>query len=64
MENDLAIAECFGKNNSCILTPACSLQLLFNEALEAFFGVLDTYTLEDILPGRRRKELVKILNIA
>lgn len=64
MENDLAIAECFGKNNNCILTPACSLQILFNEALDAFFGVLDTYTLEDILPGRRRKELVKILNIA
>ena len=64
MERDLAVAECFGKNNQCILTPACSLQALFSEALDGFFSVLDAYTLEDILPKRRRKELVGILNIA
>lgn len=63
MERDLAMAECFGKNNQCVLTPACYLPVLFTEALEAFFAVLDAYTLEDILPGRQRRELVKILNI-
>ncbi|MCB1696098.1 MAG: Rrf2 family transcriptional regulator [Pseudomonadales bacterium] len=63
MENDLSLAECFGTKNHCVLTPACSLQTLFTEALEAFFGVLNAYTLEDILPGTRRRELVKILNM-
>lgn len=63
MEKDFSLAECFGMNNHCILTPACSLPVLFTEALEAFFAVLDTYTLADILPGTRRRELVKILDI-
>ena len=64
MENDLSLAECFGSNNQCVLTPACSLPAVFHEALEAFFAVLDTYTLADILPGNRRGDLVKLLNIA
>ena len=64
MESDFAIAECFGQNNQCVLTPACSLRTVLGEALEAFLAVLDGYTLEDILPGRRRKALVKILDIA
>jgi Rrf2 family nitric oxide-sensitive transcriptional repressor len=64
MENDLALVECFGRNNHCILTPACALPALFSEALNAFFAVLESYTLADILPGRRREELVEILNIA
>lgn len=64
MESDLSLAECFGSNNQCVLTPACSLPAIFHEALEAFFTVLDAYTLEDILPDRRRGELVTLLNIA
>lgn len=64
MERDLALAECFGRNNHCILTPACSLQELFAEALDAFFAVLDGYTLADILPDRRREQLLEILHIA
>ena len=64
MENDFAVAECFGQYNQCVLTPACSLRAVFGEALEAFLAVLEAYTLEDILPGRRRKALAKILAIA
>ena len=64
MENDLALAECFGRNNHCILTPACALKGVFSEALEGFFGVLDGYTLKDILPGRRRGQLAQILKIS
>jgi Rrf2 family nitric oxide-sensitive transcriptional repressor len=63
MENDLALAECLGENNQCILTPACQLKAVLAEALQAFFTTLDAYTLEDILPGRKRAELVKILGI-
>jgi Rrf2 family nitric oxide-sensitive transcriptional repressor len=61
MENDLALAECLGENNQCILTPACQLKAVLAEALQAFFRTLDAYTLEDILPGRKRAELAKIL---
>jgi Rrf2 family transcriptional regulator, nitric oxide-sensitive transcriptional repressor len=62
MENDLELAECFGKNNQCIIVPACELQAVFTEALQAFFKALDAYNLEDILRGSRRAELVKIFN--
>ena len=63
MENDLALAECLGVNNHCILKPACRLKSVLREALDAFFQVLDAYTLEDILPGRNRAELARILDI-
>ena len=61
MEKDVALAECLGENNQCILTPSCGLKLVLSEALESFFNTLDTYTLEDILPQGKRAELVKIL---
>jgi len=63
MENDLALVECLGDNNQCILQPSCELQGILSEALGAFFAVLDAYTLEDVLHGRRCAELVKILNV-
>jgi Rrf2 family nitric oxide-sensitive transcriptional repressor len=63
MENDLALAECLGENNQCILSPACGLQSVLAEALQAFFTTLNNYTLEDVMPGRQRAELVKILDI-
>ncbi len=63
MENDLALTECLGGNNQCILTPVCQLKAALTEALQAFFTTLDAYTLEDILPGRKRAELVRILDL-
>lgn len=62
-ENDFALVECLGKDNECILQPSCKLQGILSEALRAFFEVLDAYTLEDVLHGRKRAELVKILDI-
>lgn len=64
MESDLAIAECLGEKNQCILTPACSLRPVFGEALDAFLAVLDNYTLADIVPGERGKQLAQILTIS
>ncbi len=63
LENDLALTECLGNNNQCILTPACELKTILAEALQSFFATLDEYTLEDILRGTRRTELVDIINI-
>lgn len=34
---------------SCIIAPACGLTGILDEALEAFLGVLDRYTLADVL---------------
>lgn len=62
MENDVALTECLGDNNQCILTPACGLKIVLADALEVFFARLDAYTLEDILPEQKRAQLVKILN--
>src|SRR5699024_3513229 len=49
MEEDFFVVECFNRdNNNCILTPVCKLPAVLNEALQAFFTVLDKYTIADI----------------
>src|SRR5690606_35769446 len=40
-EQDLALVECFGTDNHCIITPFCELKTVLNDALNAFLGVLD-----------------------
>ena len=44
------------KDRACQLRPACRLKGVLNEALEAFFSVLDRYTLADLVrqPTRLR----------
>ena len=48
-EQDLAIVECMGSGNECLLTPSCALKGVLGEALQAFLTVLDKYTLADIV---------------
>ena len=48
MEPDLIIAECFGPDNHCVITPHCNLRFYLNEALQAFLDTLDQYSLADI----------------
>lgn len=38
--------------SSCLIAPACSLPKILNEAVRAFLGVLDRYTLADVLSRR------------
>jgi len=50
----MAIAECFEPgSNTCGLAGRCRLETILHEALDAFFSVLDRYTLEDLVrsPG-------------
>ncbi|MDY7116213.1 Rrf2 family transcriptional regulator [Halomonas sp. SSL-5] len=61
-ERDLTLVECFGDDNECVITPACQLKHILMEALEAFLGVLDGYTLEDLL-GPRRRPLIRLLQL-
>jgi Rrf2 family nitric oxide-sensitive transcriptional repressor len=53
-------AECFdARHNQCRITPRCRLKRVFAEALNAWFAVLDGYTLADLV-RRRRTEFVKL----
>lgn len=49
-EDNLILVECFDPvTNQCPIAPACRLASALDEALNAFFGVLDRYTLLDLL---------------
>ncbi|WP_414463576.1 Rrf2 family transcriptional regulator [Hyphomicrobium sp. DY-1] len=48
-EPDFALVECFGTQNSCLITPRCRLKGVLNEALLAFAATLDKHTLADIM---------------
>lgn len=52
-EPDFAFAECFLSGNHCILTARCRLPVALNEALAAFIGALERYTLADLALQRR-----------
>ncbi|MEP5727765.1 MAG: Rrf2 family transcriptional regulator [Sulfitobacter sp.] len=47
------VAECFGDASACRIMPACGLRGPLKEAQEAFFSVLDRYTLADITMHRQ-----------
>jgi Rrf2 family nitric oxide-sensitive transcriptional repressor len=48
-ENDFTLVECFATNATCRIQGACRLNAILDEALNAMFLVLDSYTLADLL---------------
>ncbi len=52
-ERDFALVECFASGSQCVITRRCQLPEVLNEALNAFVGTLDRYTLADILLTKR-----------
>ncbi len=49
-ERDIPLVECFdAQTNTCPLITPCQLRRALQEALAAFFGVLDRYTLADLI---------------
>ncbi len=49
-EPDMALVPCFDPINAqCAITPACRLRGAFAEARTAFLGVLDSYSLADLV---------------
>ena len=48
-EPDFALVECFGTDNSCLITPRCRLRGVLNDALLAFLATLDGHTLADLI---------------
>jgi Rrf2 family nitric oxide-sensitive transcriptional repressor len=53
-EDNLNLVECFDpETNQCPIAPACALAPALDEALTAFFAVLDRYTLADLIAKPR-----------
>ncbi|MGH6818353.1 MAG: RrF2 family transcriptional regulator [Methylovirgula sp.] len=48
-EDDVALVECFSDSSACRIAGPCRLEHVLRKALEAFFDVLDDYTLADLL---------------
>jgi len=53
-EEDLRLVECFDPStNTCRIAAVCVLPMVLDEALAAFFAVLDRFTLADLLNSRQ-----------
>ena len=60
MERSIPLAECFpGGAGRCRIAPACRFRVVLAEAEEAFFAVLDRYTVHDLVD--RNRELRAVL---
>lgn len=58
MEPHFTLVECFdSKTNQCVITPACRLKSILNEALMAFFQVLERYTIADTVNNKLIKQI-------
>lgn len=61
-EENLDLVECFDPATSrCAIEQACGLRSPLDEALAAFFAVLDRYTIADLV-ARRRTPLARLLD--
>lgn len=59
-EQDFALVECFPERDClCVIAPACVLKGALRAALNAFFDVLEQYTVADLVkPGRNLARLL------
>lgn len=48
MEDDFAVVECLGPARFCRVAGVCGARSVFAKALESYFAVLDTATLDDV----------------
>lgn len=58
LKRDDPVVECFGKNKSCKILPVCGLRDPLRQAQEAFFKVLDTYSLADVSKSKTALSLL------
>lgn len=49
VEDDFALVECFRDENGCRISDVCRLRGVLRLALEAYFRVLDDWTLADLV---------------
>lgn len=61
LEPHFDLVPCFNSNKTtCSIAPACKLKLILSEAQSAFMGVLERYTLKDLM--HNKNELSVLLN--
>lgn len=53
-ESGFDLVECYADPDACVIAPFCRLPRAFDQALAAFFEVLDRYTLQDFMPADGR----------
>lgn len=54
-EDNLHLVECFDiTKNMCAISSVCRLKGILNEALNAYFKVLDSFTLEQLLSNKQQ----------
>jgi Rrf2 family transcriptional regulator, nitric oxide-sensitive transcriptional repressor len=59
-EGGAQMAQCFGDTDGdCAIAPNCRLRGVLGEAVKAFYGVLDRYTLADLVDNRQ--QLARVL---
>jgi Rrf2 family nitric oxide-sensitive transcriptional repressor len=61
-EGRAVMAECFGDDSDCTIAADCRLKSVLAESVQAFYAVLDRYTIADITKNRR--QLSKVLFVA
>lgn len=62
MESELGVVECLTRDGGhCVISPACRVKGLLEQAMAGFFEVLDQHTLEDIM--RQRAPVARLLGI-
>lgn len=61
VEEDYALVECLGTSDTCQITGVCRLKRVLQQALRAYFDVLDEWTLADLVV--RPKALADLLAI-
>ena len=52
-EGRMVLAECFEPGHDCRIETVCALKGIFHQAGDAFFAVLDRYSLADLLRPKR-----------
>jgi Rrf2 family nitric oxide-sensitive transcriptional repressor len=59
VEDDFSLVECFRAENTCRIIAPCRLKHALNQALSAYFDVLDNWTLAELVakPKRLQTEL-------
>ena len=61
VEDDLELVECFCDGSKCVISPACQLKLVLQQALGAYLDTLRSYTLRDLLePKNPLCDILKI----
>ena len=61
-EDQPILVECFDPaTNTCRISASCRLKGILTEAMAAFYGTLDRYTLQDLISGPHRNRMQKVL---